>query len=152
MAFRIGMTIAGALALAMLHGVSGTGVRAAAARVQGTSVWDGVFSAAQQKRGEGLYAKECSTCHGEKLKGGEGAPALVGADFITNWSTGSLSDLFDKVSQTMPAPPEQPGKLSPQQNADVVAFILSANGFPAGASDLPVSADALKRIRITAKR
>ena len=105
--------------------------------MQGTSVWDGVFSAAQQKRGEGLYAKECSTCHGEKLKGGEGAPALVGADFIASWSTGSLSDLFDKVSQTMPAPPEQPGKLSPQQNADVVAFMLSANGFPAGAADLP---------------
>ena len=52
----------------------------------------------------------------------------------------------------MPAPPEQPGKLSPQQNAEVIAFMLSANGFPAGAVDLPVSADALKRIRITAKR
>ena len=152
MAFRIGMTIAGALTIAMCHAVSGSDVRAAAARVQGASVWDGVFSAAQQKRGEGLYAKECSTCHGEKLKGGEGAPALIGADFIANWSTGSLSDLFDKVSQTMPAPPEQPGKLSPQQNAEVIAFMLSANGFPAGAVDLPVSADALKRIRITAKR
>jgi mono/diheme cytochrome c family protein len=152
MAFRIGMTIAGALVIAMIHAVSGTAVSAAAVRVQGTSVWDGVFSAAQQKRGEGLYAKECSTCHGEKLKGGEGAPALVGADFIASWSTGSLADLFDKVSQTMPAPPEQPGKLSPQQNADVVAFMLSANEFPAGAADLPVSADALKRIRITAKR
>ena len=115
-------------------------------------MWDGVYSAAQQKRGEGLYAKECSTCHGETLKGGEGAPALVGADFIASWGTSTVSDLFDKVSQTMPAPPEQPGKLSPQQNADVVAFMLSANGFPAGALDLPVNADALKRIRITAKK
>ena len=152
MVFRISMTVAGALAVAMFHAMSGSGVRAESARLQGTSVWDGVYSAAQQKRGEGLYSKECSTCHGEKLKGGEGAPALVGSDFITAWSTGSLADLFDKVSQTMPAPPEQPGKLSPQQNADVVAFMLNANGFPAGSADMPVSADALKRIRITAKR
>jgi mono/diheme cytochrome c family protein len=115
-------------------------------------VWDGVYTAAQQNRGDGLYARECSTCHGETLKGGEGAPALVGAAFVTDWSKGTLSDLFDKISQTMPAPPEQPGKLSPQQNADVLAFVLSKNGFPSGAADLPVSADALKRIRITAKR
>jgi mono/diheme cytochrome c family protein len=151
MVFRISITIAGALAIGMFHAMSGSGVRADAARMQGASVWDGVYSATQQKRGEGLYAKECSTCHGETLKGGEGAPALVGADFIASWGTSTVWDLFDKVSQTMPAPPEQPGKLSPQQNADVVAFMLSANGFPAGATDLPVSADALKRIRITSK-
>ena len=52
----------------------------------------------------------------------------------------------------MPAPPEQPGKLSPQQNADVVAFILSVNGFPSGDRDLPPDAEPLKQIRIAAKR
>src|SRR5262245_20003921 len=152
MTFKFSMTIAGALAVAMFHAVDGSSVRAESARLQGTSVWDGVYTAAQQNRGDGLYARECSTCHGETLKGGEGAPALVGAAFVADWSKGTLSDLFDKISQTMPAPPEQPGKLSPQQNADVLAFVLSKNGFPAGAADMPVSADALKRIRIAAKR
>jgi mono/diheme cytochrome c family protein len=152
MAFKFSMTIAGALAVAMFHAVDGSGVRAALARLQGTSVWDGVYSAAQQNRGDELYVRECSTCHGETLKGGEGAPALVGPGFVAAWSKGTLSDLFDKISQTMPAPPEQPGKLSPAQNADVLAFVLSRNGFPAGAADMPVSTDALKRIRITAKR
>ena len=52
----------------------------------------------------------------------------------------------------MPAPPEQPGKLSPQQTADVVAFILSVNAFPAGDTDLPTESGPLRRIRITAKR
>ena len=52
----------------------------------------------------------------------------------------------------VPAPPEQPGKLTPQQNADVVAHILSVNGFPAGAAELPSDVEALKRIRIDAPR
>jgi hypothetical protein len=51
----------------------------------------------------------------------------------------------------MPAPPEQPGKLTPQQNADVVAYILSENGFPAGAAELPSDLALLKQIRIDAK-
>jgi S-disulfanyl-L-cysteine oxidoreductase SoxD len=152
MAFRIWLSIACALALATGYSVIGVEAGTHAAGTQAASVWDGVFSAAQQKRGDALYVTECSTCHGETLKGGEGAPALVGADFIARWSQGTLADLFDKVSQTMPAPPEQPGKLSPQQNADVVAFMLSASGFPAGAGDLPTTSDALARIRITAKR
>jgi len=150
MAFRVSLAIA--MAVGSLHYVAGAGASAPAGGAQAASVWDGVYTAAQQNRGDGLYARECSTCHGETLKGGEGAPALVGAAFVTDWSKGTLSDLFDKISQTMPAPPEQPGKLSPQQNADVLAFVLSKNGFPSGAADLPVSADALKRIRITAKR
>jgi mono/diheme cytochrome c family protein len=152
MRFRITLPIALAMAAAGFHIASGASVRADGPRGQAVSVWDGVFTAAQQKSGEDLYVRECSTCHGETLKGGEGAPALVGAEFVANWNTGTLSDLFDKISQTMPAPPEQPGKLTPQQNADVLAFVLSRNGFPAVAADLPAAADALKRIRITAKR
>src|SRR5262245_10447234 len=150
MTFRVGLAVA--IAAVTLHSVAGAKASATAERAQAVSVWDGVYSAAQQNRGDDLYVRECSTCHGETLKGGEGAPALVGAAFVANWSTGTLADLFDKVSQTMPAPPEQPGKLSPQQNADVLAFVLSRNGFPTGAADMPVSADALKQIRITAKR
>jgi mono/diheme cytochrome c family protein len=119
---------------------------------QPSSVWDGVYSAAQQKRGEAIYARECSTCHGETLKGGEGAPPLRGADFLAGWDSRAVADLFDKIRETMPAPPEQPGKLSPQQNADVVSFILSVNAFPSGDRDLPPDTEPLKQIRITAKR
>ena len=111
---------------------------------------EGVYTPAQQQRGEAIYTRECSTCHGERLKGGEGSPPLTGAEFDANWNDKTIADLFDKIRQTMPAPPEQPGKLTPQQNADVIAHILSVDGFPPGATELPSDVDQLKRIRLTA--
>ena len=126
--------------------------QAASAADSTRSVWAGVFADAQEKRGEAIYARECSTCHGERLKGGEGAPPLTGSEFLAGWNNQTLADLFQKIRQTMPAPPEQPGKLTPQQNADVLAHILSVNGVPAGATELPADVDLLKRVRIEAQR
>lgn len=114
------------------------------------SVWDGVYTAPQQKRGEPIYVRECSTCHGETLKGGEGSPPLTGAEFSERWSGRTVGDLFQNIRLTMPPPPDTPGRLTPQQNADVVAYILSANRFPAGtAAELPADPDRLQQIRIT---
>ena len=48
----------------------------------------------------------------------------------------------------MPPRPDQPGKLSPQQEADVIAHILGANDFPAGRVELASDIEQLKRIRI----
>jgi len=115
---------------------------------QSRSVGTGVFNEAQDKRGAAIYSRECSTCHGERLQGGEGAPALNGSDFASSWNGQTVGDLFDRIRQTMPAPPEQPGKLTPQQNADVVAHILRVNGFPAGTAELPTDVEQLKQIRI----
>jgi mono/diheme cytochrome c family protein len=124
----------------------------AASSAQGPrSASDGVYSQAQQKRGEEIYTRECSTCHGATMRGGEGSPGLTGADFAASWNGQTVADLFEKIRQTMPAPPDQPGKLSPQQNADVVAHILSGNAFPAGDTELPTDVADLKRIRITVK-
>jgi len=89
---------------------------------------------------------------GERLEGGEGSPPLTGAEFEANWNDKTVADLFEKIRQTMPAPPEQPGKLTPQQNADVIAHILRVGGFPPGAAELPSDVDQLKRIRITASK
>jgi mono/diheme cytochrome c family protein len=111
---------------------------------------EGVYTAEQQKRGEAIYSRECSTCHGERLKGGEGSPPLTGTEFNDNWAKKTVADLFDKIKQTMPAPPEQPGKLSPQQTSDVVAHILSVAGFPTGSTELPSDMEQLKEIRISA--
>src|SRR5712691_1802306 len=49
------------------------------------SVWDGVYTAEQSKRGEPLYAQHCASCHGTMLEGGEMAPALTGGAFNANW-------------------------------------------------------------------
>jgi len=112
------------------------------------SVWDGVFTEEQKKRGGVIYLRECSGCHGETLRGGEGTRALTGSDFEESWDGKTVADLFSKIRQTMPPPPDQPGKLSAQQEADVIAHILGANDFPAGAAELPQDIEQLKRIRI----
>jgi mono/diheme cytochrome c family protein len=141
-----------------IFGVASIGALRAAPGVQAASasgtrsVWAGVFTEAQEKRGEAIYNRECSTCHGERLKGGEGAPPLTGTEFTANWNGQTVGDLFDRIRQTMPAPPEQPGKLTPQQNADVVAHILGVNGFPAAATELPTEIAPLKGIRIDAAK
>ena len=143
----LAVAIFGVVAIGALRAAPGT-----QAGSESGSVRAGVFTVAQEKRGEAIYNRECSTCHGERLKGGEGAPALTGTEFAASWNGQTVGDLFDRIRQTMPAPPEQPGKLTPQQNADVVAHILSVNGFPAGTTELPTEIAPLKLIRIDAAK
>jgi mono/diheme cytochrome c family protein len=50
------------------------------------SVWEGVYSDDQAKRGEALYRQKCASCHGDKLTGGESAPPLAGGQFLSNWN------------------------------------------------------------------
>jgi len=114
------------------------------------SVWDGVYTTAQSRGGSGLYAKDCASCHGEKLQGREQAPPLAGAEFIMKWADSSVGDLFDKMQTTMPA--DQPGRLSADQNAAILAYVLSANKFPAGAKALPADGEKLRPIRFEAAK
>src|SRR6202158_5126173 len=105
------------------------------------TVWDGVYTDDQAKRGEGIYGKECASCHGSELTGGESAPPLAGDSFFANWNGPTLGDLFERIRISMPQ--NAPGSLSRQQNADILAFILSAAKFPAGTSELPKEAGIL---------
>src|SRR5215471_19233686 len=95
------------------------------------SVWDGIYSNDQAARGKAAYAEACASCHGEKLEGRGQTPQLAGSDFIGNWKGMTVGDLFDKMQATMPA--DKPGKLSREQNATILAYILKMNEFPAGA-------------------
>ena len=45
-----------------------------------------------------------------------------------------------------------PGSLSPDQYADVLAFMLEKNKFPAGKTELPADLDGLKTIRIDSSK
>jgi len=114
------------------------------------SVGDGIYTAAQALGGGGLYAKDCRSCHGEKLEGREQAPPLAGAEFIMNWADATVGDLFEKMQTSMPA--DQPGRLSPEQNAAVLAYILRANKFPAGPNALPTDGEKLRSIRFAAAK
>jgi quinoprotein glucose dehydrogenase len=114
------------------------------------SVWEGVYTADQAKRGAALYASSCANCHGTAMTGGDEAPPLTGGEFMSNWNGLTVGDLFDRIRTTMPA--DHPGSLTRQQNADVVAEILSANQFPAGKSELDTRSEFLKQIRISSTK
>ena len=110
--------------------------------------WEGVYTDAQAERGSGQYAQHCAVCHGSALEGNGEAPPLTG-EFIPDWAGTTLADLYDKVSVTMPL--NAPGTLRPEIAADILAFILKQNGFPAGAKELRASSEALKTINFTSK-
>ena len=42
-----------------------------------------------------------------------------------------------------------PGRMTRKRCIDIAAFLLSENGFPAGAGELPAELDALNQIAIT---
>jgi len=111
------------------------------------SVWDGVYTAEQTRRGETAYLQTCASCHGTALEGGDMTPPLVGGAFTSNWNDLTVGDLFDRIRTTMPL--DNPGRLSRTQTADVIAFVLKANNWPAGPTELPADS-ALKQIRIAA--
>ena len=114
------------------------------------SVWDGIYSEAQAKCGEASYGSQCASCHGDQLTGGEMAPPLAGGDFLSNWDGLTVGDLFDRVRTTMPA--SRPGSLSREENADILAFILAFNKFPAGGKEMSSHSEMLKQIKIQADK
>src|SRR5678816_1233214 len=107
------------------------------------TVRDGVYSNAQAARGTTLYGQQCASCHGDKLEGVQG-PTLTTDVFLGRWQAQPLSDLANKIRNTMPA--GNPGSLTPQQSADLVAHILKTGSFPAGATELASDDVALSRI------
>lgn len=113
------------------------------------SVWDGVYTAEQADRGKPLYARECAKCHGDELSGGEEAPPLAGDAFLSNWNGLTLGDLFERIRKSMPQ--QTPGSLSRQQNADILAFIMTVNRYPAGKTELQTQTEILKQIKIEPK-
>jgi mono/diheme cytochrome c family protein len=114
------------------------------------SVWDGVYTSQQATRGAALYADNCASCHADDLLGSGHMPALAGKDFSKEWNGQSVGDLFDRLSTSMPA--DRPGKLSKEVDADILAFMLKSNGFPAGQTELKPSMEDLKLIRWMSER
>jgi mono/diheme cytochrome c family protein len=114
------------------------------------SVNEGVYTADQAKKGEALYKEQCAACHGDNLEGSGPMPPLAGKDFLANWTGKTLGDLYEKTQTTMPA--TAPGTLSPEQTADIVAFMLSKDNYPTGAATLEGKTEPLLQIKIDAPK
>jgi S-disulfanyl-L-cysteine oxidoreductase SoxD len=114
------------------------------------SQWDGIYTEEQAKRGEGLYAQYCASCHGPDLAGGEMAPGLTGGEFTANWNDLSLGDLYERIRISMPQ--NAPGSLSRQQNSDILAYMLRKMNVPVGTAELSTQTEALKEIKFLASK
>ena len=88
-------------------------------------------------------------CHGHDMNGGEEAPALYGANFMADWNGLTVGDLSERIRISMP--PDNPEKVTKQENVDIIAQILKANGYPAGSSELVPRTEILKLIKIEPK-
>lgn len=145
---KVKITAAAIIFLAI--GVSHSAPRAQQTAQPSSSVWDGVYTEEQAKRGEAIYAQTCSSCHGTELTGNDEAPPLAGPAFLANWDGLSVGDLSERIRISMP--PNNKGKLSRQQIADGLGHVLSVNGFPAGKTELDPKTELLKQIRIEATK
>lgn len=112
-----------------------------------SSVRDGVYTQAQAARGAAEYATACSSCHSADLRGNSNAPSLVGVSFLFLWEGKSLDEFFTSIRTLMPT--NAPGSLSEPAYLRILAYILEANGFPAGGTDLTADPELLGRILIT---
>lgn len=115
---------------------------------QSRTVWDGIYTDEQADRGESLYQDACASCHGQDLSGGQMVPELIGGEFTWNWSGLTIGQLFERLRISMPQ--EDPASVSRQEKADILAFILRANEFPAGAKELASRAEMLNQFMFEA--
>jgi len=136
------------IAVVVVVGLAAIGVFRPTLRAQEATrtVWDGVYTEEQAKRGQELYAQECSSCHAADFSGNDEASALSGATFLANWSGLTVGDLSERVRISMP--PNKKGKLNRQQIADILTYIFKGNSFPAGKTELDPKLEVLKQIRI----
>ncbi len=116
------------------------------------STRDGVYTQAQAERGELAYTGPCSHCHGYKLDGAPDdpdmfpTPPLAGPKFLREWDGRSLATLYEYTRATMPE--NNPSYLSAQEFVDIIAYMLSASGAPAGDDELESDPAALAAIVI----
>lgn len=111
-------------ATAMLAAV----ISAQPALAEAKTIKDGVFTQAQVDAGEQTYNTSCKTCHDMRFY----------RDALKSWDGQPILYLWESILGTMPA--DNPGSLMLEEYTDVVAYILSENGFPAG--DITLDPDA----------
>lgn len=107
-----------------------------------TSVYSGVYTAAQADRGDETQQRECSACHSTN--------DWTAGRVLAGFSGRSAYDLVSHIRNTMPM--DAPGRLSMEEYTDIVAFIFELNDIPAGDTELEPTEEALRRVEIEYRR
>ena len=106
----------------------------------------GVFTEEQAQRGKDLYDQECTLCHLDDLRGDGISPSLLGRAFTYRWGDLSIGDMYTAIRTTMPE--GAPASLSAQSYVDIIAYLLHANEFPSGDTELSTDEDVIQQIII----
>jgi cytochrome c len=131
-----------------------TTMPAAAQVATKVSVWSGVYTEAQNKRGQEVHSGACAQCHGARLNGAAQSdqppsPAIARAGFLRKWDGKTVAELFKYVREMMPT--DRPGTLSDQDAIDSIAHMFAVSEAPAGDKELPPDPKALEGIVIGEK-
>lgn len=102
-------------------------------------IWKGVYSQAQAERGKAVVARHCTRCHGAQRP-------LSGDLFMLHWEGHTLARLWRRINETMPVNAVE--SVSEAEKLDSLAFVLQANGFPSGESEMTGDLAALSAFRV----
>lgn len=113
---------------------------------------EALYTLAQAKRGQIAFNRNCAFCHRVDPQYStakdllEALPTTFGGHFIERVVNGkvvypSVLQLFSKL-QSMPATNTK--SITDQQRVDIVAYILQANGLPAGNEEIPLDTNAMR--------
>ncbi len=124
------------------NGAAPTGVAVAdAAPADDAGSGNSFFTIGQARRGSGLFRDNCVSCHASS--------EFTGSSFERRWRNRAVGDIYEFILYSMPD--DNPGGLPEQTYADIVAYVLDLNDFPAGDAELPTSMDALMMMKMFAE-
>jgi mono/diheme cytochrome c family protein len=120
----------------------GAGVAVSGEQAPTKTTNDGVYTAAQADRGKKAFSEKCSGCH---------EPSRFSGDtFHESWDGKPLKEIWDIASGTMPE--DNPGSLKQEEYADILAYFLQLNEYPAGEGELKPGAAAMAAIKVEKKK
>lgn len=103
------------------------------------TIWDGVYTTEQAARGQQIAQQNCTACHS--------AAEWTGPSFLGVWSGRPVRELHLMIRSAMPM--DGPGRLSPQEYTDIIAYMLRLADVPAGETELPADDEGLGQINVT---
>jgi cytochrome c len=142
--------------LSPAHSQPSSTTSSAASKATGAkmSVWSGVYTTAQAKRGEKVHSTGCAMCHGPRLDGAgqpdmPASPGIAGSMLLFKWKGQTVAALFEYVWTKMPT--DNPGTLTAQDSIDSIAHMFAVSEMPPGDKELLPDVAALADIVIADK-